>query len=150
MDLSLPDLCDIGVAGDDVTWDRSLVLLRREIAGKRYSLTEAGHLGVLLALAGRGDRACQVFVTVEEMARLDDNGSAAGSIATRRDTRITDQTADPPAVDYGDTNTGINLLAALVLSGRWALARRCCERMVRSDQAAAARRQRSHTPFSSS
>jgi hypothetical protein len=146
---SLPDLCETGVTGDEFTWNSSLNRLRREMAGKRRPLSEAGHLGVLLMLAGQPGRARDVFVILDELARLTAAAPGRGTLDAGRKTRPTDQPADSPAFEFGDENTRMNLLAALVLSGRWTLARRCCERMVRPDHAGTAGTQRSHLPFSS-
>jgi len=148
LDISLPDLCEAGVTGDEFTWNGSLRRLRREIAGKRRSLSEAGHLGVLLMLASRPERARDVFVILDELARLTAAAPGRGVPDAGREPHPTDQPADSLAFEFGDENTGTNLLAALVLSGRWALARRCCERMVRPDHAGTTGTQRSHLPFS--
>ncbi len=137
IEASLSDICDVGVFGDDRAWARALAACRRGLEGHRGSPAEAGHLGVLLAWAGRSRRAADLFLMLETLAAT--RQLSAGPAA--RDATLPAVAEAPPSLPYNlftpsgrnteDSEDAGDLLAALVLSGRWALARRCCLRMAR-------------------
>ena len=68
METCLSDGCTAGVFGDRRTWVSTLEAYRRGISSSRCTPSEAGNLGVLLILAGRGERALEVFTLLEDSA----------------------------------------------------------------------------------
>jgi len=134
--ISLSAACNAGCFGDQKTWTRTLEAYRCGIDSDHCSPAEVGNLGVLLMLAGKGTRALQVFAMLEELvtppgAQPDPIGRAAPHAGRRREE--TDKSKDAPASNPSSQKAGPHLLAALVLSGQWAQAHRCCQRMVHGD-----------------
>ena len=130
LDRSLPELCHAGVSSDERAWSRSLVRLRRELESERRSPNEAGILAALLTLAGRRDRGLDVFRILEEVstsARIEEYVGVVPSQRNGRRCWAGLGSGDSDVYQLGKEVMGMDLLAALVLSGRWKQARRCCE-----------------------
>jgi len=146
LDPSLPDLCHAGIAGDEPTWRGELTRLRVGLQGQKCSYADAGQIGVLLTMAGRGLRALEVFRLLEGFEHRDPRAEVSG--VTGQPGAGSEPVAAPswplssPAAESFDPETGplgqyasqLRLLAALVLSGRWGQARWCCERIMRSER----------------
>ena len=133
----LPELCDAGVTCDRCVWQDALVGVKCDLESGRRSYADAGHLGFLLALAGRTDRALEVFAMLDDLASGGSTSAGGRGLGEMEPARPSDYL---PA-ERGGLRSGTNsisdmyLLAALVLSGRWAEAYRCCRRLMSSDQA---------------
>ncbi|MCP4248388.1 MAG: hypothetical protein GY778_15175 [bacterium] len=130
LDRSLPELCDVGVSSDERAWARSLVRLRREIEGERRSPSEAGLLAALLTLAGRRNRGLDVLRILEEVSASARIEEIVGVVPSQRNGGrcwAALGSGDSDVYQLGEEDMGMDLLAALVLSGRWKQARRCCE-----------------------
>jgi len=146
LDSSLPDLCHAGITGDEPTWRGELTRLRAGLQGRTCSCADAGRLGVLLMMAGRGLRALEVFRLLEDFEHRDPRGEtseATGETESGSEPAVApSRPPSSPAAELFDSATGpmwhhespLRLLAALVLSGRWGQARWCCERIVRSER----------------
>ncbi len=130
LDRSLPELCHTGVSSDERVWSRSLARLRRELEAQRRSPNEVGLLAALLTLAGRRDRGLDVFRILEEVSGSERIEQYVGVVPGQRNGRGSWAglgSGDSDVYQLGEEVMGMDLLAALVLSGRWKQARRCCE-----------------------
>ena len=137
---ALPELCDAGVTCERSAWQDTLSALRLDLESGQRPFAEAGHLGFLLSLAGRADRALAVFAMLADLTASrpsSTNGRCCGALELAPPNSYPSST--PNGLD-ADTNSlsDMYLLAALVLSGRWAEAHRCCRRLTSSSHAAAA------------
>ncbi len=133
MDTCLSDGCTVGVFGDGSAWAWTLEAYRDGLESRRRSPAEAGNLGVLLLLAGRGDRALEVFAMLEDLApgsAMYIHSAGRTTPGAQGDAEGFDGLDDSGAFGFQNEDRGPHLLAALVLSGQWARAHRCCERMV--------------------
>ena len=133
MDTCLSDGCTAGVFGDGRAWARTLGAYRDGLRSSRRSPAEAGNLGVLLLLAGRGDRGLEVFSMLDELApgsTMYLHSSGRATPGANSDAQGFDGPDDSGAFGFPNQDREPHLLAALVLSGQWARAHRCCERMV--------------------
>lgn len=126
---SLSDGCTAGVFGGQHTWARTLEASRRGIEDHHDSAAEAGTLGVLLLPAGQGERALEVFARLDHVVPgPPGRGRLIGR--TTSDTGYKVYPVDGSGVSGAsgprDEDREPHLLAALVLSGQWAQAHRCC------------------------
>lgn len=128
-DSALAEICSLGLYSDQPRWTAMIRSVREGVDDGSRSAQWAGNLGVLLLLAGRGDRAVQVFDMLAELLTTRSNGSNGNGVGLGWEGGVPSWPADLDGRQIesdGDTR----VLAALVLSGRWALARRCCRELV--------------------
>lgn len=128
-DSALAEMCSLGLYGDQQHWRTTIRGVRAGVGDGSKSPQWAGHLGVLLLLAGRGDRAVQVFDMLAELLPTRSNGHNGNGVRLGWEGGVPSWPIDAVGsqIEFeGDTR----VLAALVLSGRWALARRCCRELV--------------------
>ena len=128
-DSGLAEMCNLGLYSDQQRWTATIRGVRRGVDDGSKSPQWAGHLGMLLLLAGRGDRAVQVFDMLAELLTVGSNGSNGHGVRLGWEGGVLSAPIDRMGLQIesdGDTR----VLAALVLSGRWALARRCCRELV--------------------
>jgi len=144
---ALSELCEVGVFGDELAWAGALRAYRRQLHRRRVAPAEAAQLGALLTLAGRSARALEIFALLDRTARRAIWAAVWRGIPGQRPrlrrTRGAGRRApggsvvEPREFNRQGMESSGDLLAALVLSGRWDQARRCCQRMVREDPLAA-------------
>ncbi|MFQ5492483.1 MAG: hypothetical protein ACE5GE_17375 [Phycisphaerae bacterium] len=130
---ALADVCSLGLRGDRQSWKTTILAIRQSVDQGTRSPQWAGHLGMLLLLAGRGDRAVQVFDMLAEMLKSSSPRTNGHGVRLGWEGGVWHWPADRlgrPIESDGDTRA----LAALVLSGRWAQARRCCRELVEQDR----------------
>lgn len=121
---ALPELCWTGIAQGRRQWSRTLADLRDALSASHQSAAEVGHLCVLLALAGRLDRAGDLLAALTELAPPSDAGSpCAGSAPTPPGPSAILESSPP---EWGNQLDITSRLAELVLSGQWAHALRLC------------------------